>query len=78
MTTTEEKQHKGNVEAHANEAKATIANINDVEVAELESEAVTNITLMGMDDETAKAAAKNTIAALSTLTQNNKIGWSNN
>ncbi|QDO91038.1 GA module-containing protein [Dolosigranulum pigrum] len=41
---------------------------NDVEVAELASEAVTNITLMGMDDETAKATAKDTIAALSTLT----------
>ncbi|QDO91041.1 DUF1542 domain-containing protein [Dolosigranulum pigrum] len=69
LTTEEKAALKGNVEAHANEAKATIATLdNDVEVAELASEAVTNITLMGMDDETAKATAKDTIAALSTLT----------
>ncbi|RAN61233.1 hypothetical protein B8A44_09960, partial [Dolosigranulum pigrum] len=67
----------GNVRAHANEVKATIGTLdNDVEAAELASEAVTNITLMGMDDETAKVTAKDTISQLSTLTPEQQDSWS--
>ena len=77
LTTEEKATLKGNVRAHANEVKATIGTLdNDVEAAELASEAVTNITLMGMDDETAKATAKDTISQLSTLTPEQQDSWS--
>ena len=77
LTTEEKATLKGNVRAHANEVKAIIGTLdNDVEAAELASEAVTNITLMGMDDETAKATAKDTISQLSTLTPEQQDSWS--